>query len=378
MAEPAEVSLRDATLADAEPVRELSRSLGMLVPEERGAMDEIWKRLWTRNPAATSGDMAGLAGWVLEADGRVVGFFGSIPRRYRFGARTLRVATANNWAVLRPFRTHTNELAKKFFGQVGFDMWMSNTTIQAAERIFARFGARPMPQRDYLRVHYWVLDAGGFLRAALRKLDLRDSVVAAGGGALAPFLAAGLAVRGRPRRIRGVDPEAIPLSAVGDDFDDLWLRRLGEGGKILYASRTAEDLRWHFEGADRRGELTVLCCRGGGRLKGYLVLVRDRPPRLGLHRARVADLFVEGNDGAVADALLAAAYEAAKEHGCHVLELVGLPRELRARAARWRPLTRTFPTSPFHYRPAEEALGADLARPEAWYPTFYDGDSSLL
>lgn len=379
MLDPAGVSLREATLDDCVAVSALMRGLGLWMPPEPDAVRHSWEWLWTHNPTVTSGLMSGRPGWVLESEDEVVGFFGTLPRRYRLGEETVRVAAANAWAVQRPFRTRTNDLAKEYFGQPGADVWLVNTAIQPAVRIFIRFGSLPMPQRDYTRVLYWVLDASGFLGAAFRKVGVRPPLAAAGRVAFSPLLAAGSALRGRPGRLRaGLDAETIPLADVGDEFDELWRRRLAEGGRrIFYACRSAEDIRWHFGLATERGKATVLCCRRGGRLDGYLVLLRDTAPGSGLRRARIADLFVASDDLAVVDALLAAAYEQSRSDGCHVLEWVGMPRPLREHVARYRPFARTLPTEPFHFRTLDTRLSAELQQEERWYPSFYDADSSL-
>lgn len=125
------------------------------------------------------------------------------------------------------------------------------------------------------------------------------------------------------------------------------------------------------------GTLTLLRCRRGGRLDGYLVLIREEVPSLRLVRSKVADMLVAGDDPAVVDALLAAAGDVARQQGSHVLELIGFPRSVRSRAERGRPWSRLFPGTSFYYKAASPELAAELRPESAWYPTLLDGDSTV-
>ena len=96
-------------------------------------------------------------------------------------------------------------------------------------------------------------------------------------------------------------------------------------------------------------------------------------------RAEDGDGSGGGNDdGSVVDALLAAGYQWAREHGCHVLELMGLPSSIRSVAERSRPFSRTLPTYPFFYKAPTRELQGALQGENAWYPSIYDGDTCLV
>jgi hypothetical protein len=371
------VVLRSADLQDCERTVTLLARNGLVVPTEPDAARRSWEWLWGRNPAATAGRDVPL-GWVLEADDEIVGFFGNIPRRYHHDGRDLLVCVGTSWAVDPPFRTRARDLCAAYFAQTEPDLLLATTANRSVGRIFMKFSAEPMPQASYQQVLYWILDGNGFLRSALRKKEVRAPLRKAAGLAVSPILAVGLALRGRPGRLRaGLEAEVIPLSDVDEEFDELWRRKLGERPR-LYASRTADDLRWHFEPGADAGTVGVLRCRRHGRLDGYVVLLRTEAPDIGLVRARVADLLVADDDARVVDALLAGAYEWGRHNGCHVLELMGLPPSIRSVAERSRPFSRALPTHPFLYKALTPELGAALAEEDAWYPSVYDGDTCLV
>lgn len=371
------VVLRSAQLRDCQRTVALLARHGLAVPTEPEAARRSWEWLWARNPAMTS-DREVPLGWVLERDDQIVGFFGNIPRRYHYDGREVLACVGTSWAVDGTFRARTRDLCAAYFGQPHADLLMATTANRSAGRILMKFSALPMPQTAYRQVLYWILGGNGFLRSALRKKEVGAPLAKALGLALSPLLAAALAFTRRPGRLRaGLEPEAILLSEVDEAFDGLWRRKLGEDRR-LYACRTADDLRWHFEPGAEAGTVTVICCRRRGRLDGYLVLIRVETPDIGLVRARIADLLVVGDDPSVVDALLAGAYEWGRHNGCHVLELMGFPSSIRSVAERARPLTRTLPTYPFFYKAQIPELQNALAPEDAWYPSVYDGDTCLV
>lgn len=371
------VLLRNADLNDCQRTVNLLARNGLVVPTEPEAARRSWEWLWARNPATAGGRELPL-GWVLEADDDIVGFYGNIPRRYHYDGRDLLASVGTSWAVDPRFRTRARELCAAYFDQKEPDLLLGTTANRSVGRIWKKFGAVPMPQGAYRQVRYWILDGNGFFRSVLRKKDVRVPLKRAAELAVSPVLAAALALRRKPGRLRaGLEAELIPLAELDQEFDELWRRKVGEGRR-LYASRTAQDLRWHFEPGAEAETTRVLCCRRQGRLDGYLVLVRTETPDIGLTRARIADLLVAHDDAAVVDALLAGAYEWGRGDGCHVLELMGLPASIRRVAERSRPLTRTLPTHPFLYKGLTPQLHAALEVEEAWYPSVYDGDTCLV
>lgn len=371
--------MREATLTDRAQIEALFDGFQLRSETARTWGPQWWEWLWERNPALGPDRIDLPLGWVLEANGAIVGFFGNIPMLYRFGQQTLLAGIASHWAVLQPFRTQTDELATAYFGQPVVDLLMVTSGIQATGRIFDRHGALPMPLSDFRRVLYWVIDPEGFVSAALLKKKIHPALSRFCGLALAPLLknAARLTVH-RPGSLRtGIQLETIGLSAVTEEFDELWERKTAERPR-LYAYRRTKDLRWHFECASRRNDLRVICCRRGGRLEGFAVLSCEDTVKIDLVRAKIVDLFVASDSLDLVSALLAGAYEQAKARGCHLLEFVGFPAEFRALARSFRPLSRLYPSFPFYYKARSTELHTALGVQEAWHPTLYDGDSSLF
>ena len=98
------------------------------------------------------------------------------------------------------------------------------------------------------------------------------------------------------------DVDVRPVGAIGDEYDDLWLR-----ARASYAScvrRDARYLRWKYLACPFR-EYRVLEARRAGTLSGYAVVRDEGEPAF--KRGVIADLFSDTTDLATQDALLTAA-----------------------------------------------------------------------
>ena len=368
--------VRQADLEDCVRANAVLAEFGMGASRVPERVPVWWDWIWTRNPARMPGRHHPPPGWVLEVDGEIRGFFGNIPTRFRWGDDVLVGSIASHWAVLAPYREHTRKLRDAWFGQTEPELLMVSTGVAATGRIFLRHGAASMPDESYDDVLYWVLDPSRFLRSALKKKRVPAGIAAPAGSLLGPVLDVATRLAGRrPGAHRaGLEPEEIRLDQIGDEFDDLFERRVAMERR-LFASRRAEDLRWHFE--PRPEAVSVLVVRRSGQLAGYLLMLEEQVPDVDLCRLKVVDWLVQDDDAEILDALLAAAWERGRERGGHVLEVVGFPERLRRRALSARPFRRRYPVHPYFYKARESDLHRALADPRHWYPCLFDGDGCL-
>lgn len=370
-------TLREATYEDCETASELLRDLGLVMPQGRDAIRHHWQRFWIDNPALAIDRPSPAKGWLLEDDGRMVGFFGNIPLLYYYGNRPLVVADASQWGVEKGYRDQTPRLAESYFNQENADLLLVTTGIKPTGRIFDTYGGVPVPQADYDQVLYWVLDSHGFLKSGLTKKGFGSGMAAAAAAIGAPLLGAASSIGGhRLRGGRGAI-DIIGTDKIDDIFDDLWKRKQNETERLL-ACRSAECLRWHF-GTDNLAERTrILISSAGGVLQGYAIIMREDAAEIGLKRLKIVDLFVANDDCAVIDGLLHAAAETGRSEGCHVLELIGLPDNLRRQiTSRHRPRSRQMPTWPLFYKSMDRGLDGPLGKEATWYVTAYDGDTAV-
>lgn len=366
-------NLREVTFEDGDSVRRFERTVGFFTSRE------YWEQLW-RNPLFSSRLPRPSGGWVLEADGKIVGHFGSIPMLFAYGDETL-VGAAARGVVLDPAyrgRKQGHRLAATFFNQKNVDLLLSTTTNQVAGRLFRKLHARTIPQQGYDNVLFWVLRPSQFLKASFRKKNLPSPLGGTAGMLLAPFLHADILLRKRvpSRRVGYGIVHDLGVDEIGPEFDDLWKRKRSEGKRLL-AYRNSEFLSWHFEKQANKERTRLLCHRRDGRLVGYAILVRARARQVGLVRSRIVDLLAEREDPEIIDTLLMAAFDLAGSNGSHVLELIGFPKEIRSRVLLGRPHLRSLSSCPYFYKAVAAHLQTALQDEDRWYACPFDGDASL-
>jgi hypothetical protein len=369
---PAGAALREARFEDFEAVSAMTRRLG------QGADSlENWQRLWRDNPALKNGRAARI-GWLLEAQGAVVGFLGSIPLQYSLDGKELSAAATCRLAIEPGYRGSTALLVTSFFRQKDVDLFLNTTATPAAGRIVAALRAVPVPQADYGKVLFWVLRPRKFLSAVLRKSGVAPVLAGLGSAAGSVALCGDIAARRRkPARISNeYAVEELDIGEVDGDFEKFWEEQAKEPAR-LFAKRSAEVLRWHFQAPGTKKITRALAAYAPGGLAGYAVVRHEPATAEGMQRSMIADLMARSEDPAIVGCLLAAAYASAKAAGSDVLEVMGFPGKIRASFLRARPYMREYPACPYYFKARDRQLQEQLANGEAWYACPFDGDATL-
>lgn len=365
--------LRDASFADFEGVMALRRNSGWSTDSL-----ENWHRVWKHNPALQRIQPDPPIGWVLEAEGRIVGYLGNIPLMYRYGEKYLAAATGSGLAVDPLYRALSVSLVAAFYRQKNLDLYLTTTAVEAVGKIARAFKSLPLPQSEYDSMLFWVLQPQSFANALMKKLQLRSSFSRAGG------IVASLAVttdRFLHRRWPSVPQSELKISEIsvkeiGDEFQQLWEQKVSERPRLL-ADRSAATLRWHFDIPDDLGATQVLCCHRGANLVGYAIVRHTRSSDSEIQKSLLADMLALNDDKAALSALWAAAYQGAKRAGSHVFEVLGFPAGIREVSAKWRPYVRKYPATPFFYKAADPGFSQTLSDGGAWYACPFDGDTTL-
>ena len=375
--EPAPISAvrqREVHFSDFEAVAALKKRSGLSSDSL-----ENWHRIWRDNAAVQFATSPLCKGWVLEADGRIVGYLGSVPLLYHLGERPLLTATASGFAVEPAYRALSIGLLGAFYRQKNIDLFLNTTAIESVGKLAGGFEARPLPQENYDTVLFWVLDTHGFVSAVAKKFGRTGKLttVATALGSLAlktkSVFHGGNHISASGRfKVR-----EILVSEVGDDFEPLWLRKLAEKNRLL-ADRDPAQLRWHFTIPEDRRDTRVLRCELEGRLVGYAVVQSETDQKTGLRRCLLSDMLVEGDDPEAVKSLGAAVYKFARAFQCHVLEVLGFPTNLRQVFLQWKPYSRKYPACPFYFKARDRAVQGILGTADVWYASPFDGDTTLM
>ena len=162
-------AVREAQLDDHLAVTQMLNDLGLKSsPTDFRSSLALWERYWVRNPAVSTVGTAFPIGWVMESAGRIVGYCGNIPARYRLNDHDLIAGVATGWGVRREFREWTGDLVAPYFGQPQADLLIISSAISPAAKRCVQFGGAPLPHADYLTPYYWILNSRAFAEAILR------------------------------------------------------------------------------------------------------------------------------------------------------------------------------------------------------------------
>jgi hypothetical protein len=369
---PASLSVREAQFSDFESIHSMNLRLG------QGADSiENWNRLWRDNPALKETQAKSRIGWVLEDAGKITGFLGSIPLAYRFQGQVLSAAATCRFAVEPSYRGFTHMLVNSFFRQKDIDLFLNTTATVGAGKMMSALRALPVPQAEYGRVLFWVLQPAKFTEAVLHRAGLPSGVSRMGGFAGSFAIRGDIALRSRkPGKVsQRFEIASLGLDEIGFDFSRFWQERANQA-EYLFAQRSAEVLNWHFNAPESRKKTSVLAAYSAGKLVGYTI-VRHEPVKNELRRSVIADLMTETDESELIMSLLSAAHASAKQAGSHVLELLGFPRKIREVSLLAKPYWRDFPACPYYYKARERSLQQRLLNESAWYACSYDGDTTL-
>jgi len=327
---------------------------------------ESWRSRWESYPFAEAYRDIPI-GWVLETDtGEVVGTIGNVQMLYEMGGRRFKGAIAADWAVDAEYRGKALHLVTAFFKQKGPALMVNGSASPTASKVLAGLQIPRIPIPDYSSPCFWAARPAAFAKAALSRR----------GTPAASFLSypAGLVLLVRDilrRSGRGrLSGPVRRLGAFDDRFDSLW-ERIAAGPARLRAVRTRAVLDWKYASDVEGGRAAVLASESGGKLSGYIVLMRRPGSDLGMGLYDVGDFQVAGDDPAVYRDLLLAAVQLAREEGMDAVKLMtGTPaKRLPARAL--QPYSYQLPFWQLYYRASPELKPA-LASPDAWDFSLFD------
>ena len=249
-------------------------------------------------------------GWIIRDDGKIGGFFGSLPLKVQLGGREWQAFGALHWRVLPAYRGRSLVLRLRPLDAHKEAVHFSTTPKAERVPLLKRLGYQPIPRGagTELQSHF-IVDVQKFVRGPARsrsRLFRGPSAIVA-----APGLAAVQAVRTRALA-RSAQAQVRDVAKADASFDDLWQRT-----RTRYANtnvRTAQLLNWYcfaIQPTDKK----LLGFYERDLLLGYMVLwLRKEPNRRVIE---CVDLWIDpaAGEGRVLAALAAKAVAYARETG---------------------------------------------------------------
>jgi hypothetical protein len=361
--------LRQIELDDYDAIARLEA-----VNQLRSSSRAAWRDLWLNSPLWPRLGNTWPFGWVLaDADEQIVGSLVNIPSLYKFRGRDLICANGRAWVVAPKCRGFALWLMDEYFNQPGAELFINTTVGPVAAPTFSTLSAR-MPLGDFETAAYWVTGYRGFTQKALRKLRVPLPSLLGYPAAAALKLKDAVFAKSLPAA-----PASVTIqSTVRFDFrfDEFWAELVRQNPEKLLAARDARTLAWHFAAPLLLGRLWIYTASRNGLLRAYC-LVKWEEHRGGLRRMRLVDYQTVEPAEDLLPALLRPILERCAAEGMHLLDHLGCGVPKTGSFDAFAPYRLKQSCWPFYYRAADPEIDAELAKPEVWDPSMFDGDASF-
>lgn len=366
-------NLREARFDDYAQVAALARKFALDFEDEAD-----WQHLWKGNPAYQEIGGNFPIGWILEdAEGRICGYLGNVPLLYELEGKRLLVSATRAWVVEPAYRRYSLALLRPLYEQANIELFLSTSVNSQSGFASALFKNIRVPVGTWDRSIFWITHPRGFTESFFAKKRWHFAK---------PFsypVSLGLSWRDRLAGSgfrKGLNDSAlVPLETFDGRFDDFWRELRKKKAGLLLGVRNRATLDWHFRFALRRKDVWIYTCNDTAGMTGYALFLRQERSQVGLNRVCLVDFQCLDDEKCPAFFMagLWAAFERCRRESVHMLELIGLPPALQARANMAAPHGRMLDHWMYFYKANGAALGAKLKDPAVWEPWLFDGDSSF-
>ncbi len=233
---------------------------------------EQWRHLWINNPAYQRFGENLPRGWVLEAEGRIVGHMGDLPLLYEFKGRQLLVSNGYGFVLEPQYRGYAPLLAEQYWNQKLPDVVSGYQTTSDGLRIHAELGIRPVPLGAWDQQSFWITRRREFMAGWLQRKKLPASELLAYPAAVA--LTTKDALNRMLLRINMRHENCIQIGTDFDErFDTFWNDLRARYPYRLLAVRSLATLKWRFHFALHQRRIWIATFSQGGCLRAYAIFL---------------------------------------------------------------------------------------------------------
>ncbi len=340
--------------------------------------EEQWRHVWISNPVHKRLAENFPAGWVLEADRRIVGHVGHVPLFFQLEGQQLLVSYGYTFVVEPEYRGYAPLLLDQYENQKDADVVVGHQVNLASLESHLALGAQPVPLGAWDRKAVWITAQQEFVADWLGRKNSPAAGLLSRPAALALSTKDAwhrMLLRGRARR----DVEVEMRTAFDERFDPFWQELCAEYPRRLLAFRTRPMLEWRYHFALREKRLWIATISQNGRLRAYAILLvqKNIDPQDPIRRLMVVDFQTIERDNGIYYAILRAALALSRNSGIHLLVTVGHSAsgtDMSLMAPHRNSLPRH---STSLYKARNPMLSRALESPQAWCPSLYDADMSL-
>lgn len=239
-------------------------------------------RWWWDNNPAFSEDL--VRGWTLRAEGKIVGFLGSIPLRFMADGRETIAFAGTTWRVLPEYRGLSFALKQRQMKDRKGSMQFATTPTPNNAALLKLLRNHDLGQWQGGPHHSFVVTD---FRRVLRRKFGDGQICRLAALASLPFAALLQSFLLRNLR-RPKSLHAHEIAKAGQAFDDLWnrTRRVYRNTNV----RGSRELNWYCS-STLGGEKMLWGCYAGDLLIGFMILLADDQP--GMKLLGCVDLWLD-------------------------------------------------------------------------------------
>jgi hypothetical protein len=331
-----------------------------------------WEHLWVENPVCKRiGDWP--MGWVAENERQeIVGYMGNVPFFCNFRGRQLVATTVHAMTMDPPYRGSAGFFLRRYM-KLHADLLLVSSANEYSAKFNVLFRGSSTPVGNWDRSAFWITNYQGFVASTCEKKgwpSLLSYPVAAA-------LSARDSLAGAYSWVHRKHGEVGTCSHFDERFDVFWEELKRAYPERLLTGRSTEDLQWHFRYALTQRRLWIATIEENSRLLAYAIFLRQDKPDIHLKRVRLIDFQVLNGNHQLLKGMLAWAVRRCQEEGIHMLEAFSLRPDKQSVIDGLSPRRRRLPAWLYFYKATSKAFMEELADPNAWDPSQYDGDGSL-
>lgn len=362
-----EIVIRPAAEGDGLAAIKLLKKLGLNLPDGDRDILAYWERLWRGNPYYKMFNEEIQYGWVMEHEGRIVGFFGSIPRIYYYNSKPMHVSIASQWGVEKEYRAFTSLLSDQYFEHNICDLKIVSTAIKPTGRIFDKYGGHKIPNEELDKV-YMIPISLFKLMAIKYKSPLIKSTLHLFNKIIPWKIQYSLLKRNEKIT-------QIQIAQAPDELD-AFFKRYHATLSGLVAARTTEIIKWLGAGSSDRPGKACFVYREGDLISGFASIARENIAEdPNIRRYKITDLIAES--AGIKTALLKELIRYAHRQNADILEIHHPGMISKDEIPLSIVMERKHAHFPLYYQTADKQLENKLQERSNWHISPFDGDTSL-
>ena len=334
-----------------------------------------WEAIWKNNPYLNKKKKKWSPGWVLEANGTIVGHVGNIPVEYYYKSKPYIGSIISCWVVEEKYRYLSMKLLQKFNSQKNLDFAIGTTSNIKTAKALSFFGWKKNPMKEYNEKLYIILNLKSIIKSYFKKKKIYTN------NFLTYFFYIILNfILYRKlnywKKIK-TNKEVVVYNNFNEKFDLFWNKLQQTNKDVFIFNRSKNWMNWHLNHHLKNNEAWIVAEEINNEIKGYCVCLAKNNREIDLKKIVLIDFISLDNNHDTLLNLLTHSVNIASKKDFYLFEIVGFNYKKREIIKKIKPFLRKAPFCPFYFHTNKLELTEDLQKEKYWDSSILDGDSII-